>query len=94
MKYTIKGNYFNGEFHFPITSGPQAVEHFLKRECPSDTETILWEMPIEYRHIPDVLESAQHGFKFWRKLSVDERIVFLKDIKNKFFRAKIKLLRP
>jgi succinylglutamic semialdehyde dehydrogenase len=78
MKYTIKGNYFNGEFHFPITSGPQAVEHFIKRECPSDTETTLWEMPIEYRHIPDVLESSQHGFEFWRKLSVDERIQFLK----------------
>ncbi|MCO4792626.1 MAG: aldehyde dehydrogenase family protein [Bacteriovoracaceae bacterium] len=78
MKYEIKGNYFNGEFHYPITSGPQAVEHYIKRECPADIETMLWSMPIEYRDIPEVLESASHGFSFWRKLSTEERINFLK----------------
>lgn len=78
MKYEIKGNYFNGEFHYPVITGPQAVEHFIKRECPADLEVQLWEMPIEYRDIPELLESASHGFNFWKRLSSQDRIVFFK----------------
>jgi len=78
MKFTIKGNYFNNEFNMPATSGPSAVEHFLKRDCPSDTSLRLWECPIEYRHVDPVIESANVGYQEWRKLSVEKRIEFLK----------------
>ena len=78
MKYEIKGNYFDGRYNMPPTKGPEAVERFIIRECPSDTEQILWEMPVDYNHVDPVVESAQKGYLFWRGLPVEERIQFLK----------------
>jgi succinylglutamic semialdehyde dehydrogenase len=78
MKYDIKGNYFNGEFHYPPVTGPSAVDKFITRECPSDLTQTLWRLPVDFRHIDQVLESAENGFNFWKKLNVSERIQFLK----------------
>jgi succinylglutamic semialdehyde dehydrogenase len=78
MKYDIKGNYFNGEFHYPPITGPSAVDSFITRECPSDLSQTLWKLPVDYRPIDQILESSVSGFNFWKKLSVEERIQFLK----------------
>lgn len=78
MKYQIKGNYFYGRYNESSEKGPEGVEQFIKRECPADTDTILWELPVNYNHIEDVVDSSIEGYKFWRKLSIDERINFLK----------------
>jgi succinylglutamic semialdehyde dehydrogenase len=78
MKYELKGNYFNNEFNMPPTSGPDAVEHYLKRECPSDTTINLWDCPIEYRHVDPIISSAKKGYQTWRKTTIEERIEVLK----------------
>lgn len=78
MKYEMKGNYFDGKFNLPPTSGPSATEKFITRESPADLDNILWRMPVDYRHIEPIIDSANNGFNFWRKLSVEERIVFLR----------------
>lgn len=78
MKYEIKGNYFNGRYNPSSSKGPEGVEHFIKRECPGDTSLVLWEMPIAYSQIEEVVASAVDGFKFWRRLPLNERINFLK----------------
>ncbi len=78
MKYQMKGNYFNGNYVWPSLNGPGAVEHFIKRECPADTETLLWQMAVDYSHVEPVVNSATRGYKFWRALPVAERIPFLK----------------
>lgn len=78
MKYEIKGNYFFGRYNTASQKGHDGVEHFIKRECPSDINTTLWEMPIAYGQVPDVIESACEGYKFWKKLKTEERIDFLK----------------
>ena len=80
MIYEIKGNYFNGKYNMPQTKGNDAVENFITRECPSDINTILWTLPIEYRHVNAVIESAVDGFHSWRKISINERIQFLKKL--------------
>ena len=78
MKYQIKGNYYNGRYNPSSQKGPQGVEHFIKRESPADTSTILWEMPLDYNQVDELIHSSVEGFKFWRKQSLEERINFLK----------------
>ncbi len=78
MKYQIKGNYFNGRYNPTSDKGPEGVEHYIKRECPADTSLILWEMPIAYNQVDEIVESAVDGFRFWRKLSTNDRVNFLK----------------
>lgn len=78
MKYQIKGNYFNGRYNPSSQKGPQGVEHFIKRDSPADTSCQLWEMALDYNQMDELIHSSVEGFKFWRKLSIDERINFLK----------------
>lgn len=75
--FTFKGNYFNDEFHLPKTTGTDAVEKIIKRESPCDTDTLLYECPVEYRHVPLILESAQSGFSVWRNTPTEQRIEHL-----------------
>lgn len=79
MSFKLQGNYFHGQFHLPPLSGPQATEIILKRECPANTEQVLWSAPIDYRHIDRIIDSANEGFKTWKKTSLQERIVLFKN---------------
>jgi succinylglutamic semialdehyde dehydrogenase len=78
MKFNIKGNFYNNAFHLPATTGPNAVENIITRYCPADTSLKLWETPIDYRDVDKVIDSANLGFKTWRKLSQEERNNFLR----------------
>jgi succinylglutamic semialdehyde dehydrogenase len=78
MKFQLKGNYFHGSFHMPKTKGPLTVERYIQRHSPADTNTLLWDCPVDYNHCGDIIESAQKGYKTWRSISVDERIQYLK----------------
>ena len=77
MKFQILGNYYNNAFHLPATSGPLAVENILKRYSPADVSLKLWEAPIDYKDVEKVIESANLGFKTWKKLSQTERNNYL-----------------
>ena len=78
MKFHIKGNYFEGAFHVPITTGPHAVDKILIKHCPADLDLKLWECPIDIEHIDKAIESAHKGFLLWKKISIQERINHLK----------------
>lgn len=78
MQFQLKGNYFNGDFHQPPTTGTRAVDVFIDRYGPADTETLLWKMPVEYRHVEQVIDAAEKGFMTWRKTPVEERVAALK----------------
>ncbi|MBT5095466.1 MAG: aldehyde dehydrogenase family protein [Halobacteriovoraceae bacterium] len=78
MEFNFRGNYFNGEFKLPTTTGPDAVDEIIARECPADTQTILYHLPVDNRHIESIIESASSGYHFWRKLSLDERKNYLR----------------
>ena len=74
MKYELKGNYFNGEY-----TRPQKSENpYLMRECPADTDLILWRIPLDYHVTESIVDSAQKGFDIWRKTTLDKRIELLK----------------
>ena len=92
MKYQIKGNYFNGRYNPTTDKGPEGVEHYIKRECPADTSQVLWELPIAYNQVDEVIGSAVDGFKFWRKIPLSERINFLKIKRFPWFYKKIRFL--
>lgn len=75
MQMKIKGDYFNGRFHSLDLS--QSQERILKRS-PADLSTVLWEVGVFNNHVDGVIESAKKGYETWRKMSFDDRIVFLK----------------
>ena len=74
MKYQIKGNYFDGQYHYPQTT----ENTFLERECPAELDLTLWKTPLDYRPIDMVINSAQKGFELWRKTHLSKRIEYLK----------------
>lgn len=78
MLYKIKGNYFAGSFHLPPETGPTATGNKLDRYSPADLDQLLWSMPIDYSHVDDVLDSAQLGFREWRKTTIEQRANLLK----------------
>ncbi len=72
--FELKGNYYNNKYHQPITSGPDATENFIERECPSNTNLTLWTLPVEYTNLDSIVDSAAQGFQVWRNTDIDERI--------------------
>lgn len=88
MKFKILGNYYNGDFHLPATTGPLAVENIMKRHCPADTSLLLWETPVDYRDVDRVIESAVNGFKTWRKTTQEERNKLLKKYQEEVSKRK------
>lgn len=73
MQMQLKGDYFNSRFH-----RPDSAQENIKKLSPSDLSETLWEAGIYYEHIDRVVESAQKGFETWRKLSFEDRIIYLK----------------
>lgn len=82
MKYELKGNYFDGDFHYPPTTGPSAVVDYIKKTSPADTDLKLWKCPIHYPHVDNVLDSSVEGYKVWKKTSLEERIQKLKNFQE------------
>lgn len=93
MKFKIKGNYYFGKYNQTSLKGTDGVEHFIKRECPADTDTTLWEMPIAYGQVESVVESAVEGHKFWKRITIDERIGFLKKYQEQVIARKDEIAR-
>ena len=74
MKYQIKGNYFDGQYHLPQSTGNAS----WKQQCPAELELTLWEAPLDYRPIESILDSSLKGHHQWRKIDLQKRIEFLK----------------
>ncbi len=88
MKYNILGNYFLGSFHLPPTIGPHAVENIINRFCPADLSMSLWETPVDYRDVEKVIDSASAGFKTWKKITQEERNIYLKKYQEEVSKRK------
>ena len=79
MQMLLKGDYFNGRFSHPEgTSALAGVQEKILKTCPGELTLNLWEAGVYYEHTEKVIESAQKGFDAWRKLSFDQRVVYLK----------------
>lgn len=78
FNFSLKGDYFLGQYRQVPTSGLTAAEKFIHRSSPANTNQQLWSLPLDYRHVEDVIDSAVKGFQFWRRTSLEERIQFLK----------------
>ena len=84
MKFKMLGDYYNGEFH----SNDDRQDNVIKRECPANTDEILYEANISYKNIGQVVQSVNEGFKTWRNISVEERISFLKKYQDEVKKIK------
>lgn len=86
MEYELKGDYFDGQFYLETSphslTGREASDGLIEKYCPANIEQKLWLCTIDHKHIDKVLESAQGGFKTWKKLSVDERCTYLNKYKE------------
>jgi len=77
-KFKLKGNFFAGKFHTKINSQLKKQGAFLQKLDPGNLQTCLWETPIYYDEIEEVVDSASEGFKQWKKYSLEKRILCLK----------------
>lgn len=73
MHMKLKGDYFDGRF----SQATNSQEKILKKS-PADLTKVLWEAEVSYDHIEAVIQSAQKGFETWRKISLADRITYLK----------------
>ena len=78
MTYEIKGDYFHNNFNLPPIKGLDSSYILLKKINPSNTTEILWQCPADSRHIIPVIESADEGFKCWKKTPLKERLTKIK----------------
>lgn len=91
MEFTLRGDYFNGNFtakdgitETNIKKSDEAISKF----CPGDLNHKLWDAAIDYNNINNVIESSIQGFEFWRKISIPERINFLKKFQEEVEKRK------
>ncbi len=78
MEFELKGNFFDGQYIFPKTTGPEATEHFIERYCPSNLNQRLWKCLIDYSHVEPIIDSAKEGFQKWRSTKLEDRVQALK----------------
>ena len=76
MKMTIRGDYFDGEYHSPKS------DEVINKKAPSELNIELWQAHVDYSHIDQVVQSASSGYKKWRLTSLDERISLLNKYKE------------
>lgn len=89
--FELKGNFFKNSFHLPKTSGINSVERTITRHSPAESDKVLWECPIEYKHVHEVVESSITGYKTWRLTSLDERKNCLKKYQDNLKDAQEKI---
>jgi succinylglutamic semialdehyde dehydrogenase len=78
MIMMLKGDYFNGQFTHPDGIKNVSSSDTVKKKSPAKTAEVIWEAPLFNDHVDHVIESAVHGFKTWKKTSIEERISFLR----------------
>ncbi|MBY0518646.1 MAG: aldehyde dehydrogenase family protein [Bacteriovoracaceae bacterium] len=74
MHMVLKGDYFDGQWHSPSTA---PNENIIKKS-PADLSKTLWEAKVWHAHTDAVVDSAIKGFETWRKLSFEERSVYIR----------------
>ncbi|MEC7182139.1 MAG: aldehyde dehydrogenase family protein, partial [Bdellovibrionota bacterium] len=84
MKYTMKGNFFNGRYHEADAGSGKVVS----KASPADLDNHLWDCRVSNQHLDEVLDSAREGFHTWRKLSFEERSDYLKKYKEEVLKRK------
>lgn len=85
MEFTLRGDYFDGKFTHPEGLSPQDVaksDEKIEKVCPADLDQQLWSALVDYSHTEKVIASAECGYQLWRKLSLGERVDFLKRFQN------------
>ena len=94
MSFTLRGDYFNGDFTSPngleeteVRSSNEDISKF----CPGDTSEKLWDAQVNYNNIEKVITSAEEGFESWRKLSFKERVEYLKKFQKVVVERKIEI---
>jgi succinylglutamic semialdehyde dehydrogenase len=74
MHIKLLGDFFQGSWHSPQGSADENLTKF----SPADLNLQLWQASVYYGHCDEVVASAKKGFESWRKLSFEERIVYLR----------------
>lgn len=85
MDLTLRGDYFHGNFTAKDGLDSKQIsssDEKLEKYCPGDLSHKLWDAKIDYNNIDKVIESSIEGFDLWRKLSLTDRINYLKKFQD------------
>ena len=77
MKFGFKKLYIDGQLSDALNGGTFDVI------CPADESPIAKIAWADKEDVELVLETAQHGFEYWSRLPVDERIEWIDKLRNK-----------
>jgi len=91
MKYEIKGNYFNGEFNEFIQDSLLTKRNIIKKVSPADLNNTLWSFEVNYQHVDPVIESANCGYKIWRRTPLEQRVNLLLKLKEQFQKRSLEI---
>ena len=81
MELILRGDYFDNTFTAKnglSSADIQSSDENIDKTCPGDTSHKLWSAKVDYANTSKVLESAHHGFRQWRKVSLKDRMDLLK----------------
>jgi len=76
-KFKLEGNYYNGKFNKYDKSSHYSVCNIVK-SAPYDENLKLWSLDIFHDNLDQIIESSVSGFNYWKKISIEDRINYLK----------------
>lgn len=88
MRFKLKGNYYNGNYQAPRENTKDNKLSYIERHCPANTDELLWSCPVDLEAVDKVLESAQSGYDYWKKVPVSEKITYLKKYQENLIKIK------
>ncbi len=88
MEFNFLGNYFQGKFQQPPTSGLGQVEIFIEKNSPANTQVQLWRYPIDYRHIEPTIDSLIEGCHQLKKIKLNHRLQLIEKLKDEISQEK------
>ncbi len=82
MEFKLKGDFFNGEFHFIEKTGTLGSDQVIQKYSPANLDHHLWDLHVFNQHIDQVVECANDAYKKWKKTPISERVSFLNRYKE------------
>jgi succinylglutamic semialdehyde dehydrogenase len=76
-KFKLKGNFYAGNYHV-LKLNPNYQNKIIIKKNPSNTEEILWELPLDPSPMNAIIESASKGHQLWRNVPLAQRIEYLR----------------
>ena len=78
MKYTMKGNFFKGQYHEADAGSGKVVS-----KASDDLDNHLWDCRVSNEHLDEVLDSTREGSMFGGSFLLKNALPILRNTKKR-----------